>query len=75
MQSYGFQVGIETLDLHDIHPAVFPVLIFLKSTPQADIPTNPDAQDVGKDKLWAFLACKIRLRVWPLQFCLQHHNF
>lgn len=30
LQSYGFQVGLETLDLHNIHPAVFPVLVILK---------------------------------------------
>lgn len=30
LQSYGFQTALETLDLHNIHPAVFPVLTFLK---------------------------------------------
>ena len=30
LQSYGFKTGFENLNLHAIHPAVFPVLVVLK---------------------------------------------
>jgi ATP-binding cassette, subfamily B, bacterial HlyB/CyaB len=33
LQSYSFQTGLETIDLHSIHPAAFPVLVTLKPFP------------------------------------------
>lgn len=51
LQSYGFQVGVETLDLHDIHPAVFPVLSFLKSPPNTEPSPDQDAEEAKKEEL------------------------
>lgn len=49
LQSYGFKIGLENLNLHSIHPAVFPVLVLLKpetdsDTPQADQAEAPVAK-------------------------------
>jgi len=50
LQSYGFQIGLETLDLHDIHPAVFPVLVTLK--PSAKEPSlDSNAETAEKEQL------------------------
>lgn len=50
LQSYGFQIGLETLDLHNIHPAVFPVLVTLK--PSAKEPSlDSNAETAEKEQL------------------------
>jgi len=51
LQSYGFQVGLETLDLHDIHPAVFPVLTFLKQPASTEPSLEPHVEDAEKEQL------------------------
>lgn len=51
LQSYGFQVGLETLDLHDIHPAVFPVLTFLKQSAGTDLSLEQDVEVAEKEEL------------------------
>lgn len=51
LQSYGFQVGLETLDLHDIHPAVFPVLTFLKQSAGTDLSLEQDVEGAEKEEL------------------------
>lgn len=51
LQSYGFQVGVETLDLHDVHPAVFPVLTFLESPPNTEPSLDQNAEEAKKEEL------------------------
>ena len=46
LQSYGFQIGLETLDLHNIHPAVFPVLVTLKpSAKEPSLDSNAETAE------------------------------
>ncbi|WP_036307787.1 peptidase domain-containing ABC transporter [Methylophilus sp. 5] len=51
LQSYGFQIGLESLDLHDIHPAVFPVLVILKISPEVEPSLDSNAEVAEKEQL------------------------
>jgi ATP-binding cassette, subfamily B, bacterial HlyB/CyaB len=67
LKSYGFQVGLQTLDLHDIHPAVFPLLVLLQpSAPLAN--SNElanDQQNIDDEtKLAIVLKCDKERVLW-----------
>ena len=58
LQSYGFQIGLETLDLHNIHPAVFPVLVTLK--PSANEPSHDSNTEVTEKEQLSNLAIVLK---------------
>jgi ATP-binding cassette, subfamily B, bacterial HlyB/CyaB len=67
LQSYGFQVGLETLDLHDIHPAVFPLLVILQPSPLAissDEPAIEQRPVEEETKLAIVLKCDKDRVLW-----------
>lgn len=51
LQSYGFQTGLETLDLHDVHPAVFPVVAILRASLPIEPLLGPDAKATENEEL------------------------
>jgi ATP-binding cassette, subfamily B, bacterial HlyB/CyaB len=66
-QSYGFQVGLETLDLHNIHPAVFPILVILKPDVPVVAPHDSDSEQVDVEpeaKLALVLRCDKDRVLW-----------
>lgn len=66
LQSYGFQIGLEALDLHNIHPAVFPVLVILKpSANELSLDSNSEvAKKEQSSNLAIVLKCDKERVLW-----------
>lgn len=50
LQSYSFKVGAERLDLRDIHPATFPILVILQPTINNDAQKDDTQTDSVKEQ-------------------------